>query len=626
MQMQMEAYPPIGDYALIGDCRSASLVSRDGSVDWYCLPRFDSPALFAALLDRERGGHFRIAPTAAYRTRRRYLAETAVLETTFETATGAVQVTDFMPLPGGETIWPDFADIPHPRLVRLVRCLSGEVELLVAFEPRPDYGRQAAVLEARMDGVLARTPQEAFLLTTDVSLAVAGDRAEALVVVTPAQRHYFALSWSVPGEAGEEPPPGPTWAQVRRWLAQTVGGWTLWSQECRYEGPYRAMVVRSALTLKLLTYSPTGAVIAAPTTSLPEEIGGERNWDYRYTWLRDATFTLYALAILGYYTEAVAFKDWLVRAWADPTTPLQIMYTIDGGAHLPEETLDHLEGYRGSRPVRIGNGAAEQRQLDVYGTLLDAAHLFRKFGGGITPEMWELMRRVADLTCQYWRDPDPGIWEVRAGPQHFTHSKVMCWVALDRAIKAAEALGYPADLAHWQRERDAIRQAVLDQGYNPKVGAFTQAFGSDVLDASVLLLPLMGFIDADDERMRSTIETIATELTTDGLVYRYRAARSSPAGDELAEIDGLHGDEGTFAICTFWLVDGLVFLGRLQDARALFERMLAYANDLGLFAEEIDPASGALLGNFPQAFTHIALINAAVNLAEAEKAAGMGKV
>jgi GH15 family glucan-1,4-alpha-glucosidase len=616
--MRTEDYPPIGDYALIGDCRSAALVSRDGSVDWYCIPRFDSPSLFAALLDRERGGHFRIAPTAQYSVRRRYLAETAVLETIFETATGVVKVTDFMPLPGGETIWPDYADIPFPRLVRMVRCLRGTVEVLVTFAPRPDYGRQVPTFGVHPHGVLAGARPDAFLLASDVPFEAKGDHAEARVTLTVPQQHYFALLRLVPGAA----PTPPGWAELRRWLAQTVGGWTIWSQNCQYEGPYREMVVRSALTLKLLTYSPTGAVIAAPTTSLPEEIGGERNWDYRYTWLRDATFTLYALAILGYRTEALAFKDWVVRTWADPATPLQIMYAIDGGATLTEETLDHLSGYRDSRPVRIGNGAADQKQLDVYGTLLDAAHLFRKFGGAVTPELWELMRRVADLTCDHWRETDPGIWEVRGGPQHFTHSKVMCWVALDRAIKAAEALDYPADLPRWREERDTIRRAVLERGYNPTVGAFTQAFDSDVLDASVLLFPLIGFIDANDERMRRTIETIEAQLTTNGLVYRYRAVaeHGDPAGDDLAAIDGLRGDEGTFAICTFWLVDCLIFIGRADDARALFERMLTYANDLGLFAEEVDPASGALLGNFPQAFTHIALINAAVNLAKAQGA------
>ncbi|HEX5502910.1 MAG TPA: glycoside hydrolase family 15 protein [Thermomicrobiales bacterium] len=599
---------PIADYALIGDCRTAALVSTEGAVDWCCLPRFDSPSVFAALLDPERGGTFRIAPAGTFRSRRRYLPETAVLETTFETAAGVATVTDFLPLPGGETDWPDFADLPDPRLVRVVRGLRGAVDLEIACAPRPDYARRLPALAPCAGGVAARAGDEVFALQADVPLDVAAGEARARVTVRAGEQHYFVLSRGDGGEA-------PDWPRVRRWLAQTVGGWALWSQRCAYTGPYHDMVLRSALTLKLLTYSPTGAIVAAPTTSLPEALGGERNWDYRYTWLRDATFTLAALADLGYRREAVAFRDWLLRACADPAAPLQIMYTIDGGAHLPEATLDHLAGYRGSRPVRVGNGAAHQRQLDVYGELLDAADRYRALGGAVTPEVWALMRRVADRVCAEWREPDAGIWEVRGGPQHFTYSKVMCWVALDRAIRAAETLGHPADLPRWRAERDAIRQAVLARGYNPRVGAFTQALGSDVLDASALLLPLVGFIAVDDPRMRRTIETIDAGLTRGGLVYRYRDAAR---GARLLGIDGLDGDEGTFAICTFWLLDCLIAQGRVAEARARFERLLGCANDLGLYAEELDPVTGELLGNFPQAFTHIALITTAVRLAAAE--------
>jgi GH15 family glucan-1,4-alpha-glucosidase len=611
----MRQVRPISDYALIGDCRTAALVSGDGSIDWLCLPRFDSPSVFAALLDPAVGGHFAITPVGEYgriairpyRMTRRYVADTAVLVTTLETDGGAVSLTDFMALPYGETAWGDLADVPPPTLVRLVNCLRGQVDLVVSFAPRLDYARQVPHLEVAETGVIAEGRQLRLQLASTAPLSIDGDTAGARLSMQGGHSHALVLSCREPGErataeglAAAEP------GSARHWLTETVGGWTLWADLCRYRGPYRDLVTRSAITLKLLTYSPTGAIVAAPTTSLPEEIGGARNWDYRYTWLRDATFTLYALGLLGYLSEAADFLSWLLRAWGDPATPLQIMYGIDGRAELPEEELPHLSGYRDSRPVRVGNGAVGQLQLDIYGEVLDCAYTYHRDGGTIGAELWALLRRTADAAAAEWRLPDEGVWEVRGGRRHFTYSKVMCWVALERATRIAEALGLPADLATWRAARDEIERAVLEQGYNPAVGAFTQAFGSSALDASLLRLPQVGFIDAHDPRMRATIEAIDARLTVDGLVYRYRDP-----------VDGLAGNEGTFAICTFWLIDCLLLLGNIGEARRRFERVVGYANDLGLLAEEIDPHTGTQLGNFPQAFTHIALINTAVNLEQA---------
>ena len=608
----MRQVRPISDYALIGDCRTAALVSGDGSIDWLCLPRFDSPSVFAALLDPAIGGHFAIAPVGECRMTRRYLADTAVLVTTFETGGGAVSLIDFMPLPYGETAWGEFADVPPPTVIRLVNCLRGRVDLALSFAPRLDYAREAPrleVAEAAEAAVLARGRQLDLRLASTAPLEVEGDTASGRLTMQRGDSHAFVLSCSQPGAGPAAAGPAAVeLGTARRRLTETVGGWTLWADRGHYQGPYRGLVTRSAVTLKLLTYSPTGAIVAAPTTSLPEELGGERNWDYRYTWLRDATFTLYALELLGYSAEAAAFMNWLLRAWADPATPLQTMYGIDGRADLPEEELTHLSGYRDSRPVRIGNGAAGQLQLDIYGEVLDCAYTYHQNGGQIGPELWALLRRTADSAAAEWRLPDAGIWEVRGGPRHFTYSKVMCWVALERATHMAEASGLPADLAAWRAARDEIERAVLEQGYSSEVGAFTQAFGSSALDASVLLLPLVGFIDAHDPRMRATIEAIDARLTVDGLVYRYRDP-----------VDGLVGDEGTFAICTFWLIDCLLLLGHVGEARRRFERVAGYATDLGLFAEEIDPQTGTQLGNFPQAFTHIAQINTAVNLEEAAR-------
>jgi GH15 family glucan-1,4-alpha-glucosidase len=612
-------YPPIGDYAVIGDCHTAALISRAGSVDWYCPRRFDHPAVLCRLLDAGTGGFFRLAPSYDFTTRRRYRPETNVLESTFTTDTGVVRVTDFMPI-HRRTAERHGQDVgASGRLLRLVEGIRGTVDLGVAFKPSFDFGRAPGniqVLAGR--GAIARSRAGAASLAVDgIALrADAHDGVRGRLRVRAGDRRWLAL-----GHVDGDRPIAPTLdsARAEAELAQTIAYWQRWSGRCTYRGPYRDAVLRSALTLKLLTYEPSGAVVAAPTTSLPEQIGGLRNWDYRFTWLRDAALILYALLTLGFHAEADDFMAWLERACGDdPTATPQIMYGITGERDLREVRLDHLDGYRGSRPVRIGNAAAGQRQLDIYGEVLVAAYLqYRAPSGpardgtrprrGPSPDVWALLRRFVDQAAACWQRPDRGIWELRDGPRHFLYSKLMCWAALDRGVRLAEEHDLPGPLARWRRTRTQIRAAILRDGYNRTVGAFTQSFGSTSLDASALAIPRIGFLPATDPRVLSTIERIRADLTADGLVYRYRTP------------DGLPRGEGAFALCTFWLVDALALTNRLEEARVLFEHVLGYANDVGLLSEEIDPASGSLLGNFPQGFSHLALIGAAVNLAKAAK-------
>jgi GH15 family glucan-1,4-alpha-glucosidase len=596
MMQRQPHYPPIEDYGLIGDCHTAALVSSRGSIDWFCLPRFDSPSLFARILDLERGGAWAIQPTGQFRATHQYLPNTNVLETIFTSDQGRVRLYDFMPVwhpsSGGTT------DTPRA-LIRVVEGVDGEVELQSCCTPRPDYARS-------MPAFIARGPAVSFAGLTmtgpvDWEIDSAAGAMTCRVIVRQGERVAFTLS------PDHDDTPGIIDDPITA-LDTAVDFWRTWASRCTYDGRYRNMVVRSALTLKLLTDTPTGAIIAAPTTSLPEEIGGIRNWDYRFTWIRDASFTLYALLLAGYVDEDDAFFDWIVRTVKLQGTGIKILYPISPEGQVQEQTLPHLEGYRGSSPVRVGNGAADQIQLDVYGEVLDALHFAWKVGEYDPAPVWDHFRPLVDWVVENWTQPGNGIWEVRGGLRNFVYSKVMCWVALDRAIDLAEENGLPGDVERWRRERDHIRAHVLEHGWSERLQAFKQSYEDERLDASNLLLPVVGFIEGDDPRMVSTIDATLDRLVIDGLCYRYLEAP-----------EGLSGSEATFVLCTFWLVDALILAGREEEAQQLFERTLDRATKLGLFAEEIDPTTGAHLGNFPQAFSHIGLINAAVSLAHIGK-------
>ncbi|MDP9314402.1 MAG: glycoside hydrolase family 15 protein [Chloroflexota bacterium] len=587
-------YPPIEDYGLIGNCHSAALISSGGSLDWLCLPRFDSPSLFARVLDHHRGGGWSINPTGRFQAQHRYLDDTNVLETTFTTARGRVRLLDFMPVAptaaGGTTTAP-YA------LVRIVEGVAGESEIDCICTPLPDYARRAPSFELRgntvaFDGFSLNGP-------SPWQLDAATGTLTCRLSLQDGERAAFTLQ--VEEGAATAAVQDPFAA-----LQATIDFWRQWAAMCTYDGPYRPMVVRSALALKLCIYTPTGAIVAAPTTSLPEEIGGVRNWDYRFSWIRDASFTLYALLLAGYVDEDDPFFAWIVRTVQLAGTGIHILYPISPDGTVEEQTLDHLEGYRGSAPVRIGNGAWNQIQLDVYGEVLDALHFAWKVGRFNPADVWAHFRPLVDWVVDNWQQPDSGIWEVRGGLRNFVYGKVMCWVALDRAIAMAEALGLPGDIERWRSERERIRETVLEHGWSDTLGAFKQSFEDDQLDASNLLLPVVGFIEGDDPRMLATIDATLEHLVVDDLCYRYLDAP-----------EGLSGGEATFVLCTFWLIDALILAGREDEAQRLFERTLSRATSLGLYAEEIDPTTGAHLGNFPQAFSHIGLINAAVSLAHA---------
>lgn len=608
-----ERYQPISDYGLIGDMHSCALVSRSGSIDWCCFPRFDSPSIFGRMMDWAKGGYFKVCPLDAHRTSRRYMGATNVLETTFETDSGVAKLTDFMPThphPAPERL----ATGRRRQVARILECVSGSVRFAVECHPRFDYGTiipHAVVHDSTTGFAHGGVDAISFYCSAELESKDAGFRSEGLL--REKERLYAVVTYQSHSADGHRPfgshdPYVPDRTEIDGRLEDTKRFWEEWASTCTYDGEYRDHVLRSALTLKALTYVPSGAMLAAATTSLPEAIGGPRNWDYRYTWIRDASFALYALFILGYTAEARAFKVWLEWSTVGRARDLQIMYGLTGERRLTEVELKQLEGYRGSRPVRTGNGAYSQFQLDIYGELLDSAHLYRKFGGEMDPEYWEYLQRVAGYVTDHWREPDEGIWETRGGRQHFVSSKVWCWVAMDRAIKSAEALNLPGDVDLWRRLRREIKEDILANGFDAERGSFVQAYGSKNLDASALLLPLVRFIRADDPRMRSTIETVERELTSpQGFVYRY-------SGYD----DGLAGGEGTFAMCTFWLADNLIALGEVDRARALFEKLRGCANDLGLFSEEMNAETGEMLGNFPQAFSHLAFINTAVHLHKVE--------
>lgn len=593
---------PIADYALIGNGRTAALVARNGSIDWCCWPRFDSPAVFCRLLDAHHGGAFRVEPTTAYETSRSYIDQTNILATTFVTADGQVRITDFMPAPsdaGGSRVF------PH-RVLRKIEGLSGRVELEIEFRPTFDYARVPAELLLDPRGAVARTAEEALSLVSALPLEPHSGALAGRCTVAAGERIWLILTHS-PRDGAEN---GLRFsdAEADAEFDRTIDYWNRWASACSYEGPYHEVVLRSALVLKLLIFEPSGGLIAAPTTSLPEEIGGVRNWDYRYSWLRDSGLMLDVMQQLGYHDESLHFIDWLEGICLGCSGNLQIMYTVDGSPVPAEEPLDHLGGYRGSRPVRIGNAAGQQTQRDAEGHILDAVFLcLERMPRPVRPELWNLLRWLANRVAADWREPDQGPWEVRGEPRHFLYSKLYCWVALDRAVRLAERAGLPGDLDRWRQERQAIREAVLTHGYHGEVGAFTQSFGSTVLDASALTIPLVELLPATDPRVGSTMEQVRKQLMRGGLVYRY------------LDDDGLPGREGSFALCSFWLVSNLAQAGRLDEARELFERVCGHANDLGLLAEEIAPDSGELLGNFPQGFTHLGLVRAALHIAGAEQ-------
>jgi GH15 family glucan-1,4-alpha-glucosidase len=598
---------PIGDYALLSDCRSAALVSRAGSVDWLCFPRFDAPAVFARLLDSD-AGHFAIRPTGDFQASRAYVDQTMALETTFLAGAGTAVLTDAMAVGRNDRGHHLGAGSPGV-LLRRLECTSGEVDVEVSYAPRPEYGLIYPMLEAVTGGIAARGGASRLLLSAPPGFQVDGATATARLRLVAGQTVCFALQHR---QMSEAPPAAWDTAEIAARLQDTLEGWRSWSAiHQTYEGPWRDLVHHSGRVLQALTFAPTGAIVAAPTTSLPEAIGGERNWDYRYTWVRDASLTMEALWVAACPDEANKFFGFLADAAASQLrrgSDLQIMFGIGGERDLSERELPHLAGWRASRPVRVGNGAWNQRQLDVYGELLGAAQRLAEQLGDLDPVTQQFLAAAADTAASRWHEKDQGIWEVRGEPRDFLYSKLMCWVALDRAIALAPLLGAADRVQQWAAARDEIRAAILERGWNDRAGAFTQAFGGEDLDASSLMLAITGFLPTEDPRMKATIDATAARLTDQrGLVYRYLAH------------DGLAGEEGTFLLCTFWLAQAHALAGELDQATATFERAVAAINDVGLLAEEVDPGSGEMIGNFPQAFSHIGLINAAWAIAQAQE-------
>ena len=596
---------PISDYALLSDCNSAALVSRDGSVEWLCLPRFDSPSIFARILDAD-AGHWTIRPTGAFTTERRYLPGSLVVETTFTAETGIARLTDALAFADGQRGHDLGLGAPH-EMIRLVEGVEGTVEFSLELAPRPEYGLVRPLFRRTATGGQTFGANRIFV-RTDIDVTIEDATMIGIFTVDAGQKVGFALGWA----RVEDPTATPTEpAKVAQRIGKITRAWQSWENEHSiYQGPHREIVQMSARVLKGLTYRPSGAMVAAPTTSLPETVGGERNWDYRYAWVRDASFTVEALFIGACSDEAEEFISFMTssaggRVMGDK--PLQIMFGIGGEHDLTERTLPHLRGWRDSAPVRIGNGAWTQEQLDVYGELLNCLHLSQEKVGDLHPEIQQFVADLADAAARRWRERDAGMWEMRGEPQHHLSSKVLCWVALDRAVALAPKLGAFAKTDAWAAERDAIREAILERGWSETRQAYAQAFDSDELDAAALLMPMYGFLPATHPRMRSTIEAIARDLTDGGLVLRYR-------NQEGLNADGLLGEEGTFVICSFWLVSCLAMASEIARAEALFAQLTGYANDLGLLAEEIDTAAGEQLGNFPQAFSHIGLIRAAADI------------
>ena len=594
-------YKQISDYGVIGDMHTAALVGLDGSIDWYCAPRFDSPSVFAALLDARKGGRFQLSPTEKFNAKQSYDGETNVLTTSFDSLGGRIKLTDFMPcfMDNGELKG-------FQELHRIVDCVEGEPELQLFFQPRLDYARgQTTILETR-EGCVARSQRHRVNLASSMKLHVADK--EILTTefrISKGQKAIFVLKW------GRNPATPAARYETSRKLSRTLSYWKRWVGHVKYQGPYRAHVVRSCLVLKLLQYAPTGAMVAAVTTSLPESIGALRNWDYRYSWIRDNALSVLALSEAGVRREALDYARWLVNVRRYSKEKLQIMMGVGGEREIPETTLDHLEGYRRSSPVRIGNAASKQPQLDMYGILADYIYFLHHTLGWTTRQVYEnLVRYSADQAAAEWQNPDSGIWEMRK-PRAFVESKVWCYVALDRAMKIAREFGYDEDWLRWAPVKKKIKNEILSNGWSEKKKAFTMVLGGEELDAANLLMPLVGFLPARDPKVTSTIQRIREELSKDDLVYRYTAE------------DGQMGKEGAFTMCSFWMVDCLTRLGRLGEAEKLLNQLIKRSNHLGLYSEEINPETGEALGNFPQAYTHMGLITASVRLEEARRKSGL---
>jgi GH15 family glucan-1,4-alpha-glucosidase len=582
---------PIEEYGIIGDLHTVGLVGRNGSIDWLCLPRFDSDACFAQLLGTDKHGYWRISPvTEDYEVRRGYRGDSLVLETEFETADGIAKVVDCMPIRE-----------KHPQVVRMVEAVRGEVAMRMDLVIRFGYGSMVPWVR-RADGLLcAIAGPDGVALWTPIETRGEDMTTVAEFTLSGTEHIPFVLTWYPSHEVAPRP------VDASYAVHDTQMWWSDWSATCTFEGEWRDAVMRSLITLKALTYVPTGGIVAAATTSLPETLGGERNWDYRYCWLRDATLTLESLMRGGFHEEALAWRDWLLRAAAGDVSQLQIMYGPGGERRLDEWEVDWLPGYEGSKPVRVGNAASGQFQLDVYGEVLSALYESCSVGAALSTTAWDLQTALVKFVADHWEEPDEGIWEVRGPRRHFTHSKVMAWVAVDRAVRTVEEFGVDGPLDRWRDLRDQIHDEVCTKGYNDTVGAFTQYYGSDALDASLLMVPLVGFLPASDERVRSTVEVIERGLTEDGFVLRYRT-------EDSGGVDGLTGHEGAFLACSFWMADCLYLIGRYDDAHALLDRLIGLRNDLGLLAEEYDVRAGRQVGNFPQAFSHVSLVNAAYNL------------
>ena len=594
----MSDYPLISDHGLIGDLQTTALVTMDGAIDFFCAPRFDSPSIFASLLDARKGGRFQITSTRHDRTTTQiYFPQSACLITRFMTDAGIGELLDFMPVDDPTSV------TDNHKIVRVVRCLRGEMPFRLECEPRFDFARRSHKLSLTPEGAVFHADGQDVVLHGAAGVERSGDGDVRLDFTLKAgEVRGFMLETAARGA-----PQPVSQGEAIRLFDDTVRYWRGWLAKCTYQGRWREIVHRSAMSLKLMTYAPTGALVASPTVGLPEQVGGERNWDYRYTWIRDASASVYALLGLGYIDEAKAFLEWVSRRVSEQvgkgSGPLKVMYRVDGSSDLVEETLDHFEGYKGSRPVRIGNGAADQLQLDIYGEVMDAVSLAEPFEP-VGYQDWLQLTSVLDWLCENWDQPDEGVWETRGGRQNFTYGRVMSWVALDRAIRMAGERGRPGDVQRWIGTRDAIAQQVMEKCWNPARRAFTQHPGTAVLDASNLLMPLVGFVAPKDPLWLSTLDAMNEELVTDSLVYRYNPSASP---------DGLRGSEGTFSLCSFFYVGALTRAGRLDEAQYAFEKMLTYANHLGLYSEEVDP-TGRQVGNFPQAFTHLALVHAAIDL------------
>ncbi len=587
---------PIESYAVIGDLHTVALVSKSGSIDWLCLPHFDSEACFASILGDESNGHWTIAPTSNIEAvSRRYRPGTLVLETEISSEQGIIRVTDFMPIR-------EHTSHHLPEIIRVIEGLEGDVDVRSELSLRFDYGRSKPFVRKLDEGIHALAGPDGVVVVSPAEVSLDDHKVTCDITVKPEERYVFQIVWH---RSWEETPKA---SEHQDALEETTNLWRKWSEICTYEGKAREAIMRSLITLKSLTYWPSGGIVAAPTTSLPESIGGERNWDYRYCWLRDSSVTLEALNRCGYLEEAQAFRDWLLRAVAGDPSQMQIMYGISGERHLTESTVDWLPGYENSAPVRIGNAASDQFQLDVYGEVMDAQEYGRDKGIDASEEAWSLQLQFAEFVENHWQEPDDGIWEVRGGRQHFTYSKVMAWVAIDRTVQGIKKHGLPGDADHWQALAEVIRADILEKGVDPDRNCFTQYYGSKAMDASLLMIPQVGFLPMDDDRIINTIHAVEEDLSDNGFILRYKAEATD---------DGLKGSEGTFIMCSFWMVECLAMIGEVQKAQMLFDRLLDIRNDVGLLSEEYDTVHHRMLGNMPQAFSHVGLINAALALQDA---------